>query len=151
MEINGIAALLAVAIVAGTPLLYAAMGEVMAERSGILNLGVEGMMLVGAVSGFMVTIITGNHWIGILAAAGGGAVMAAIHAFITITLKGNQVVSGLALTIFGTGTSGFLGKNYVGMPAVDRFTPIDIPYLCDIPVLGTILFKHDAMVYLSIL
>lgn len=151
MEINAIVALLAVAIVAGTPLLYAAMGEVMAERSGILNLGVEGMMLVGAVSGFMVTIITGNHWIGILAAAGGGAAMAAIHAFITITLKGNQVVSGLALTIFGTGTSGFLGKNYVGMPAVDRFTPIDIPYLCDIPVLGPILFQQDAMVYLSII
>ena len=109
MDLNAIVALLAVAIVAGTPLLFAALGEVMAERTGVLNLGVEGMMLVGAVTGFMVTIITGNHWIGILAAAGGGAVLSAIHAFITITLKGNQVVSGLALTIFGTGTSGFLG------------------------------------------
>lgn len=151
MDLNAFIALLAVAIVAGTPLLFAAMGEVMAERSGILNLGVEGMMLVGAVTGFMVTVITGNHWIGMLAAAVGGAAMAAIHAFITVTLRGNQVVSGLALTIFGTGTSGFLGKNYVGIPLADRFTPVNIPYLGDIPVLGPILFQHDAMVYLSIL
>jgi len=149
MDLNGVVALLAVAIVAGTPLLFAAMGEVLAERSGVMNLGVEGMMLVGAVTGFMVTVITGNHWLGILAAAGGSAVLAAIHAFICITLKGNQVVSGLALTIFGTGTSGFLGKNYVGLPVADRFAPIDIPVLGDIPILGPILFQHDAMVYLS--
>lgn len=150
MDVNALIALLAVAVVAGTPILFAAMGEVMTERSGILNLGVEGMMLVGAVTGFMATVNTGNHWIGILAAAGGGGALALIHAFITVTLRGNQVVSGLALTIFGTGASGFLGKNYVGIPTVDRFAPYHIPYLGDIPGLGPIFFQQDAMVYLSI-
>lgn len=110
MELSALVPFLAAAIVAGTPILFAAAGEVMAERSGILNLGVEGMMLVGAVMGFMITIVTGNHWAGIVAAMLGGGSMGLIHAFITVTLKGNQVVSGLALTIFGTGVSGFLGK-----------------------------------------
>lgn len=151
MDINALVALLAVAIVAGTPILFAAVGEVVAERSGVMNLGVEGMMLVGAVTGFIVTVNTGNHWLGILAAAGGGAALALIHAFITVTLRGNQVVSGLALTIFGTGTSGFLGKSYVGIPTVDRFEALHIPYLSDIPVLGPILFHQDAMVYISII
>lgn len=151
MELSALVPFLAAAIVAGTPILFAAVGEVMAERSGILNLGVEGMMLVGAVMGFMITIVTGNHWTGIIAAMAGGGLMALIHAFITVTLKGNQVVSGLALTIFGTGVSGFLGKSYQGMPTADPFTPCVVPLLSDIPVLGPILFKQDVLVYISII
>ena len=107
MGSSAVIALLAAAIVAGTSILYAALGELITERSGILNLGVEGMMLVGAVLGFIFTSNTGNHWYGLLAAMVGGALMALIHAFISITLRGNQVVSGLALTMFGTGISGF--------------------------------------------
>lgn len=151
MEINAITALLAAAIVAGTPILLAALGELLAEKSGILNLGVEGMMLVGAVMGFIITIMTGNHWFGFAAALIGGGLMASIHAFISITLKGNQVVSGLALTIFGTGISGFLGKSYQGIPTSDPVNIYAIPYLSEINGLGTILFKHDPVVYISFL
>ncbi|HWP96486.1 MAG TPA: ABC transporter permease [Syntrophomonadaceae bacterium] len=142
---------LAATVQAGTPLLLAASGEMMAERSGIMNLGVEGMMLVGAVSGYLVTVLSGNHWLGVVGALGAGALMALIHAFISITLRGNQVVSGLALTIFGSGLSSFLGKNFVGTPLHPRFEAIPIPGLAKIPVLGPILFKQDALIYLSFL
>lgn len=150
MELSIFTALLAATLVAGTPILFAAIGELLAERSGILNLGVEGMMLVGAVLGFIFTINTGNHWYGFVAALIGGGIMGAIHAFITITLRGNQVVSGLALTIFGSGVSGFMGKAYQGVPIVDPFKNVPIPFLKDIPVLGPVLFRHDVLVYLSI-
>lgn len=150
MDLSFIIAFLAATVAAGTPILFAASGEMIAERSGIMNLGVEGMMLVGAVSGFMATVITGNHWWGILAAASAGGLMALIHAFISITLHGNQVVSGLALTIFGTGLSGLLGKNYVGIPLDDKFMALPVPYLADVPVLGPILFHQDSLVYISI-
>lgn len=149
MDSHVIIALLAAAIIAGTPILLAALGELLAERSGILNLGVEGMMLVGAVVGFIFTIKTGNHWYGFLAAMIGGSLIASIHAFISITLKGNQVVSGLALTIFGTGISGFLGKAYQGIPTSDPVNSIAVPYLSEIPVMGTIFFNHDPLVYIS--
>lgn len=151
MNSSALIALLAAALVAGTPILFAALGEIMAERSGILNLGVEGMMLVGAVTGFIVTITTGNHWWGILAAMLGGGLMALIHGFISITLRGNQVVSGLALSIFGTGISSFLGKNYQGMPVANAFKPVIIPFLKDIPVLGPIFFRQDVLVYISLI
>lgn len=151
MDVSFIVTFLAATIAAGTPILFAAAGEMIAERSGVMNLGVEGMMLVGAVSGFMVTVITGDHWWGIMAAALAGGALALIHAFITITLHGNQVVSGLALTIFGTGLSGVLGKNYVGIPLEDKFLSLPVPYLADVPVLGPILFKQDCLVYASII
>lgn len=141
--------LLTTAVTAGTPLLFAALGEIVTERAGILNLGVEGMMLVGAVAGFVATMQTHNHWVGIVAAMIAGGLVATIHAFLSITLRANQVVSGLALTIFGTGLSGFLGKGYVGQPVVEVFKPISIPVLSKIPVLGKIFFQHDALVYLS--
>lgn len=151
MDTSMLTALLTATVVAGTPILLAATGELLAERSGILNLGVEGMMLVGAVLGFIFTINTGNHWYGFIAALIGGGVMGAIHAFITITLRGNQVVSGLALAIFGSGVSGFMGKAYQGVPIVDPFKSLPIPFLKNIPVLGQILFRHDILVYFSIL
>ena len=150
MDINFFITLIAAAIAIGTPILFAATGELMAEKSGILNLGVEGMMLVGAVLGFIFTVNTGNHWFGIFAAMFGGGMMASIHAFISVTLKGNQVVSGLALTIFGTGLSGFLGKAYQGVPINDPFRSLSLPYISEIPIFGPILFQHDILVYLSI-
>lgn len=141
--------LLATAVTAGTPLLFAALGEILTERVGILNLGVEGMMLVGAVVGYIATVQTHNHWVGILAAMAAGGVMALIHAFLSITMRASQVVSGLALTIFGTGVSSFLGKPYIGQPVPDVFKPVLVPGLSKIPYIGKILFQHDALVYLS--
>lgn len=151
MNSTALIALLAATVVAGTAILLAAAGELLAERAGILNLGVEGMMLVGAVLGFIFTVKTGNHWYGMAAAMIGGGLMATIHAFISITLRGNQVVSGLALTIFGSGVSGFLGKGYQGIPMNDAFQAINIPILGKIPFLGPIFFKQDALVYCSII
>jgi len=130
-------------------LLFAALGEILTERAGVLNLGVEGMMLVGAVTGYVFTIQTGNHWAGIAAAMLAGGLMAAIHAFLSVTLRANQVVSGLALTIFGTGLSSFMGRSFVGQPVTDPFRPVVIPVLSEIPWAGKILFNHDALVYLS--
>lgn len=148
---NVIISIMAAAVTAGTPILYATMGELFAERAGVLNLGVEGMMLVGAVSGFIITAHTGNHWLGLLAAMLAGGMLALIHAFLTITLKTNQVVSGLALTLFGTGLSGYLGKSIIGTPISSPFRDLKLGFLTHIPYLGTILFKQDAMVYLTFL
>lgn len=144
-----IVVLLASAVTAGTPLLFAALGEIVTERVGVLNLGVEGMMLVGAVMGFIATVQTHNHWLGLVAAMLAGGIMASIHAFLSITMRANQVVSGLALTIFGTGLSSYMGKTFVGQPVPDVFTPVPIPVLSNIPLLGKVLFQHDALVYLS--
>ncbi|GEA13898.1 ABC transporter permease [Moorella sp. E308F] len=142
-------ATLAAAITAGTPILYAALGEILAERAGVLNLGVEGMMLVGAVTGFMVAVRTGNPWLGFFVALLAAGLMAAVFAFLTITLRANQVVTGLALTIFGTGLSGFLGKPYVGVPLPLSFKPAAVPILADIPIIGPVFFNHDPLVYLT--
>ncbi|MDF2891746.1 MAG: tsgC13 [Clostridia bacterium] len=108
---------LTAAVVAGTPLLFATIGEIITERSGNLNLGVEGMMLMGAVMGFMVGMMTGNAILALVAAMIAGACGALIFAFLTITLRANQVVSGLTLTIFGTGLSSFVGQPLVGQIA----------------------------------
>ncbi|KUG05035.1 putative deoxyribose-specific abc transporter, permease protein [hydrocarbon metagenome] len=151
MDITALSALLAATIIAGTPILFAATGELLAERSGILNLGVEGMMLVGAAFGFICTVNSGNHWLGLMAALAGGGIMASIHGLVTITLRGNQVVSGLALTIFGSGLSGFLGKAYQGAPMAFKFKSLHIPVLGDIPFFGPVLFRHDILVYLCVI
>ena len=144
------ASLLYDAIRSGTPLLLGTLGEIYAERSGVLNLGVEGMMVMGAMTGFVVTLSTGNIWLGILLAALVGSLMALIHAFMSITLRANQVVSGLALTMLGLGVSGMLGKPYVGVPLPFPLRPITIPVLSNLPVLGPALFKQDLLVYLSV-
>ena len=136
-------------ISAATPLLLAANGELVAEKAGVLNLGVEGMMLVGAVSGFAVTLITGSATLGILAAASAGALLALLFGLLTLGLMANQVATGLALTIFGVGVSSLVGAGFVGTP-VERLPRLDIPGLSDIPVLGPLLFAHDALVYLSV-
>lgn len=151
MILEFIAAALKAAIPAGTPLLFGTLGEIYAERSGVLNLGVEGMMIMGAVTGFGVTLATGNVWLGIALAAMAGGLLALVHAFLSITLRANQVVSGLALTMFGLGMSGMLGKRYIGTPLPYRLRVAPIPLLKDIPFLGPILFQHDPLVYLSVL
>jgi len=138
------------AIPAGTPLLLGTLGEIYAERSGVLNLGIEGMMIIGAVTGFGMTLATENAWMGLAMAALVGGLLALIHAFLSITLRANQVVSGLALTMFGLGMSGLVGKRYVGTPLPFRLRPVPIPVLSDLPVLGPILFRHDPLVYVSL-
>jgi ABC-type uncharacterized transport system permease subunit len=141
--------LIALSIVtASTPLLFAAIGELVVEKSGVLNLGVEGMMLAGAVMAFIVGLETGS---GVLAAAAGaamGALMASLFALLTLGLLTNQVATGLALTLFGIGLSALLGQSYVGTP-LEALPKLDIPFLTDLPVLGPILFGQDALVYLS--
>ena len=136
-------------IIAATPFLFAGMGELVAERSGVLNLGVEGMMLMGAVTAFAVAWSTGNSMLAILAGAGAGAAMALIFAFIALSLLANQAATGLALTIFGIGASGLIGQNFVG-EALVPLAKLNIPVLSDGTMLGRVLFSHDGMVYLAL-
>jgi simple sugar transport system permease protein len=143
-------AVLAAAVRAGTPVLFATLGELLAERSGILNLGVEGMMLVGALAGFVTTVETGHPWLGVLVAGAAGGALSLIHAVLCITLRANQVASGLALTIFGTGLSAALGRTFVGVPA-SGFHATPVPGLAGIPLVGPVLFQQDPLVYLSYL
>ncbi len=150
METAFFVTILATAIRAGAPVIFATVGEIFSERSGVLNLGVEGMMLVGAVSGFIVAVKTGNPWAGVVAAMLAGGLLSLIHAFLTITLHADQVVSGLALTIFGIGLSSFMGQNYVGVQG-PQFAAIHFPILSDLPIIGPVLFNFDILVYLSIL
>ncbi len=149
MEHSIIMAVLVTGLISGTPLLFAALGELISEKAGVMNLGVEGMMLMGAVTGFAVDVYTHSQWAGILAAMIAGGIVAIIHAFLTISLRANQVVSGLALTIFGTGLSAYLGKPLIGLPAPATFKTVPIPGLSEIPWVGPILFSHDLLVYLS--
>ncbi len=146
-----IISILTLTIPAGTALLLGTLGEVYAERSGVLNLGVEGMMIMGAVTGFGVTYVTKNVLLGIMAASLAGMLMALIHAYASITLRVNQVVSGLALTMLGLGISGMLGKQFIGMPLPVKLNPLTIPVLSDIPILGDLFFRYNILVYLSII
>ncbi len=131
---------------ASVPLMLAAMGELVAERSGVLNLGVEGMMIIGAVAGFGVALETGSLSLGLLAAAGAGMALAALFALLTLVLATNQVATGLALTLFGLGLAGLLGEPYVGLPGA-RLEPLAFGPLADIPLIGAILFAHNILVY----
>jgi ABC-type uncharacterized transport system permease subunit len=142
--------LLEAAVRAGTPILFAALGELLAERAGVLNLGVEGMMLVGAVTGFIVSQQSGEPWSGVFAAAMAGVLLSCVHAFLSISLHANQVGSGLALVIFGTGLSGLIGKPFVGVPA-QGFAPVAVPWLADVPLLGRMFFQQDPLVYVTYL
>ena len=135
-------------ISASTPLLLAALGELVTEKSGVLNLGVEGMMLAGAIAGFAVAIGTGSWVLAILAAALAGAALALIFAILTLTLLANQVATGLALTIFGIGISALAGAEFVGTP-YDGLPRLEIPGLSHLPVVGPLLFGHDFLIYLS--
>ena len=140
--------ILVAAVAAGTPMVFAALGELVTEKSGVLNLGVEGMMLMGAVTGFAVASQTGNPWLGAVAGMGAGAAMALIFAVLTLNLMANQVASGLALTLFGIGLSAFLGKPYESVSLVVAPPPA-IPLLSQIPVVGPLLFNYHLLVYVS--
>jgi len=140
--------ILVAAVAAGTPMVFAALGELVTEKSGVLNLGVEGMMLMGAVTGFAVASQTGNPWLGAVAGMVAGAAMALIFAVLTLNLMANQVASGLALTLFGIGLSAFLGKPYESVSLVVAPPPA-IPLLSQIPVVGPLLFNYHLLVYVS--
>lgn len=141
-------AILYATVRAGTPLVFAALGELVTEKAGVLNLGIEGMMLIGAVTGFAVTVVTGSPALGVLAAAVAGALASLLHGFLTLTLRTNQVATGLALTLFGTGLSAFVGLAYIGTP-IRAMQAVAVPGLADLPLLGPALFRHDPLVYLS--
>ena len=140
-----IAAVLTI-ITAATPLVYAALGEMITEKSGVLNLGVEGMMLVGAVCGFAAVHATDSATVGILVGILAGAGLALIFAILVLGFQATQVATGLALTIFGIGISALIGQNLVGI-AYDGLPKLAIPLLSSIPVLGKLLFNHDILVY----
>ena len=146
---SGLEAVLLTIITASTPLLLAAIGELVTERSGVLNLGVEGMMVMGAVAGFAAAYTTGSPALGVVAAIAAGVAMSILFAFLTQTLATNQVATGLALTLFGLGLSGLIGEAFTGLPGV-KLTAIHIPVLTDIPLLGPVFFGQDVLVYASI-
>jgi general nucleoside transport system permease protein len=135
------------AIASGTSILLPALGEAITERSGVQNLGVEGMMLMGALFGYIVDIQTHNIVLAFVAAMFAALVLAAVHAFLSITLRANQIVSGLAVTLFGSGLTAFIGKPFVGAQAPVVLSKVPIPGLSQIPVVGPILFTQDLVVY----
>lgn len=149
MNLDTLTPILAGAIRAGTPLVIAALGELVTEKSGVLNLGIEGTMLMGAISGFIVAFSTGNLYLGLMVAVLVGIVISLIHGLLVISLGTNQVATGLAMNIFAAGFSAFLGISYVGKP-LQGIQPIALPLLHNIPVLGAALFDQDILVYGSI-
>jgi simple sugar transport system permease protein len=142
-------AILLTIITASTPLLLAAIGELVAERSGVLNLGVEGMMIMGAVCGFAFAAMSGNAAVGVVGAIFAGMAMAALFGFLTLVLVANQVATGLALTLLGLGLSGLIGDPFTGKAGV-KVQAIYIPYLTDIPFIGRLVFGQDPLVYLAV-
>ncbi|MGB0865954.1 MAG: ABC transporter permease [Granulosicoccaceae bacterium] len=135
---------------ASTPLLIAAMGELVVERSGVLNLGVEGMMIIGAVCGFGGAALSGNPWIGVLAGIAGGVLASMLFGVLTLSIATNQVATGLSLTLLGLGLSGLLGESFVGQ-AGNKLPAVDLGPLTDLPVIGRLLFGQDPLFYLSLL
>ena len=148
MDATLIASIIGATLVAGTPLIIVALGELVAERSGVLNLGAEGMMAMGALGAFIVNQATGNAPLAVAAGMAAGVAMSLLFGYVTLTMLANQVASGLALSIFGIGLSAFIGKAYesAAMPMV---TPIRIPLLADIPLVGAVLFNQQSLVYFS--
>jgi simple sugar transport system permease protein len=142
--------LVTLTLAAGTPLVYAALGELVTEKSGVLNLGVEGMMLVGAVTAFAVAASTQSPWLGMVAGMASAAAVSLIFAVLTLTLMANQVAAGLALSLFGVGLSAFVGLDYVSV-VIDGIPPLRIPGLSDLTVVGPLLFGHNPLVYGSLL
>ncbi len=146
---------LAASVRLATPILLTAVGEVFTERAGILNLGLEGTMLMGALGGFLGAYWTGNLWIGVLAAMVTGVIFGLVMGFISITVKANQVVAGLGITILGSGLSTLMFRLAFGLrstpPTLDIFPTVPIPLLSDLPGLGPVLFEHNALVYLALI
>ncbi|WP_137822964.1 ABC transporter permease [Pseudomonas sp. D(2018)] len=148
MDLDLLSNILFAMVRCGTPLLLVALGELVCEKSGVLNLGQEGMMLFGAVVGFIAALATGNLWLGVLLAIAAGMLLSALFALVALGCNANQVATGLALTIFGVGLASFVGAAWVGKPLAG-FEPVAIPLLSEIPLLGRMLFAQDLLVYLS--
>ena len=148
MNIENLIAIFVSTVIAATPLIYAALGELVVERAGVLNLGVEGMMLVGALAAFAVGHATGHLFFGYIAAMLASVALSLLFAFLTLTLQTNQVATGLALTLFGIGLSAFAGRTFAGLP-IEGLEPISVPVLSGLPVIGA-LFRFDWLVYGSI-
>lgn len=148
MQTSLLSAVLFATLVAGTPLIITALGELVTEKSGVLNLGAEGIMSMGAVAAFAVTLHTGSPLLGVLAGMGAGMAMSFIFAVAALTFLANQVASGLALSILGVGLAAFIGKPYESQ-ALPSLAVLEIPLLHRIPVLGHVLFEHQALVYFS--
>lgn len=150
MDTSLLIQILVAAVAAGTPFVFAALGELVTEKSGVLNLGVEGMMLVGAITGFIAMAQTGSLLLAVCCGMAAGAAMSAVFGLLTLTLMANQVASGLALTIFGVGLSAFLGLDYTSF-ALSGVKELHLPLLSDMPMIGKLLFSYDILVYISIL
>ena len=140
--------LLSGTLLAATPLLLAAMGELVAEKSGVLNLSIEGMMALGAAIAFIVVAETGNHWTAMLAGGLAGIALSTVFAAVVLLALGNQVATGIAMGILGIGLAGLVGKSYEGM-TVAPMPRLPIPFLSDIPIIGDGLFNHSLLVYLA--
>jgi general nucleoside transport system permease protein len=147
--VNEIAQIVVLTLAAGTPLVFAALGELVVEKSGVLNLGVEGMMLVGAIASFIVAAKTGAPWLGVGAGALAGALLSLIFGVIALTLRANQVASGLALSLFGIGLSAFIGRPYMSV-VIEGIQPLAVPGLTTLPFVGKLVFGHNPLVYASI-
>lgn len=148
MDTQTLILIMVATVAAAVPLIFAGLGELVVEKSGVLNLGVEGMMIVGALCAFIVAAETGYLWLATLVGALTGALMALIFGFITLSLMANQVATGLALTIFGVGLSAFVGQAYTSV-ALDGIKNLSIPVLSSIPILGKLLFSYNILVYLA--
>jgi general nucleoside transport system permease protein len=146
-----ISTLLIAAVSAGTPLLLAALGGILSERAGIIHLGAEGIMLIGAVTCCMIYIKTGSLFLGLITALLAGGALGALHSFLCVTLKSNQVVSGLAMTLFGTGISAYLGKSVTGTPVPGTVPKVDLPFLEKVPLIGPVFAHLDILVWFSLL
>ena len=135
-----------------TPYLYASLGEMVGQRSGVLNLGVEGTMLMGAFAAYYALLQTGNPWLGVVAAIVVGALMGLLMAIISVTMQAEQGISGIGLSLFGLGLSSLLLKVLVGAPrSISAFQPLHIPFLSDIPYIGEVFFDHNILIYLAYL
>jgi len=146
---NEITQIVVLTLAAGTPLVFAALGELVVEKSGVLNLGVEGMMLVGAVASFIVAARTHSPWLGVGTGALAGAALSLVFAVLALSLRANQVATGLALSLFGIGLSAFVGRPYMSV-VIEGMKPVSIPGLSDLPVVGKLLFAHGPLVYASL-
>ena len=149
MSLEYLVPILASTVGAATPLMIAALGELIVERSGVLNLGVEGMMLAGAIAAFAIGSQTDSLTLGFAAGAAAGMALALLFGFLTLTLQANQVATGLALTLFGVGLSAFVGRDFVGQ-VVNGLKGISVPVLSDLPLVGPLLFRFDPLVYGSV-
>jgi len=149
MDIQQAGTLASSAVVAAIPLMFAGIGELVTEKSGVLNLGVEGMMLMGAVTGYAVTVATGHPWLGVAASIAAGVAMALLFGFLTLTMLANQVATGLSLTIFGIGLSAYVGKPYTSASVSATIGAWPIPGLAKLPVLGPALFALTPLGYLA--